>query len=198
MTLPKDQQLSTKPVRAAFIGGRAGGVTKLTDFEDGPIALQNPAEGIMYQIWRTRVVQGEVLLSGRYTQETKLTELGGDIEEISFTFDRSGRHIMVFVQAGVTKMRWYNSQTAQYETRIFGSSYKTPRLFHDDKRPEAAATSDVVFFYVRDRNLYYRLQRNRYDNEYLLQADLKYGIKKVGMLNNWRIGIMLDNGEILS
>lgn len=198
MTLPKDQQLSTEPVRAAFIGGRSGGVTALKDYEEGPIALQNPSRGLMYQTWRTRVVQGEVLLSGRYTPEIKLTDLGSDVEEISFSFDRSGRHIMVYVQAGVTKMHWYNTQTAEYEIRTFGSEFKTPKLFHDDKRDVAATTSDVLFFYIRSGKLYYRQQRDRYDNEYLLATvPPGRGIKKVGMLSNWRIGIMLDDGSLL-
>ena len=200
MALP-DLVFATQSMPAVFIGGRAFPVQKHIDYEWGPIAISDPSKGSMYQIWRARMENNYVYLSAPNVPEFVLLDLP-NVTEISFTFDQNGRHIFVYVQAGVTKMHWYDSSVSEYVTTVFSGDVITPRITLDDKREMQRGISDVLLFYVKpERNaqgaqtggdLYMRMQRDRYGIEYRRATQLTGGIVKCGMMNNWRLGVQLE------
>lgn len=192
-----DLVLSTIPMPAQFIGGRAFAVQKHIDFEWGPIAIQDPSKGSMYQIWRARMENDYVYLSAPNVAEFVLLDLPG-VTEISFTFDQNARHIFAYVQSGVSYLRWYDTSVAAYVTTVIDGI--TPRVTLDDKRELQRSASDVLVFYVRAGALYMRMQRDRYGIEYHLANAVVNGLVKCGMMRNWRVGVQLDqysHAEIL-
>lgn len=200
MALP-DLVFATQSIPAVFIGGRAFPVQKHIDYEWGPIAISDPSRGSMYQIWRARMENNFVYLSAPNVPEFVLLDLP-NVTEISFTFDQNGRHIFVYVQADVVKMHWYDTALGDYTTTVFSGDLITPRITLDDKREMQRGISDVVLFYVKpvrneqdviiDGALYMRMQRDRYLIEYQMATSLTGGIVKCGMMNNWRLGVQLE------
>ena len=200
MALP-DLVFATQSIPAVFIGGRAFPVQKHIDYEWGPIAISDPSKGSMYQIWRARMENDYVYLSAPNVPEFVLLDLP-NVTEISFTFDQNGRHIFVYVQDSIVKMHWYDTALGDYTTTTYEGDLVTPRITLDDKREMQRGISDVVLFYVKpvrnaqndiiDGALYMRMQRDRYLIEYQMATSLTGGIVKCGMMNNWRLGVQLE------
>lgn len=200
MALP-DVVFSTQSIPATFIGGRAFPVQKHIDYEWGPIAISDPSRGSMYQIWRARMENNFVYLSAPNTSEFVLLDLP-NVTEISFTFDQNGRHIFVYVQAGVVKMHWYDTAVGDYTTTVFSGDIISPRIALDDKREMQRGVSDIVLFYVKpvrdtkgvqvNGSIFMRTQRDRYLTELQMATDVTGGIVKCGMMNNWRLGVQLE------
>lgn len=200
MALP-DLVFATQSIPAVFIGGRAFPVQKHIDYEWGPIAISDPSKGSMYQIWRARMENNFVYLSAPNVPEFVLLDLP-NVTEISFTFDQNGRHIFVYVQAGVVKMHWYDTAIGDYTTTTFAGDLITPRIALDDKRDTQRGISDIVLFYVKpvrdaegvqiNGSLFMRTQRDRYLTELQMATDVTGGIVKCGMMNNWRLGVQLE------
>lgn len=188
--------LSTHPAPARFFGARALAITKTIDYEDGGIAIQDPSEGLLYQRWRARLFDpgepfSKVMLSAPNTPEFVLLELPG-LTEISVSFDQNMRPVIVFVQGGVAKLRWFDPVAGEQTITEIGSGVVTPRVSYDDKRFLATSgyqVSDVILAYVRDGNLYTRIQRERFTIEHMLATGVK-PLVKIGMSRALRLQFM--------
>lgn len=185
-----DNEASTAPVPAEFLGGRAREITGVRDYEDGGIGIQNPTQGLMYQTWHARREEGVVYLGAPNTPEFPI--LVGNVSEISFTFDQNMRPCLAYVQDGIAKMNWYDTMAEDEVTTVLGGDVITPRVALDDKRQNQLGISDVILMYVRGDAIYHRLQRDRYDVEYLTQpTGGRNGLVKIGMMRNMRFGWMV-------
>lgn len=197
MALPNNQ-LSTNAAPKGFFGARALPTSKIVDYEDGGVAIQDASQGLLYQRWRALLLNpGEV---GSYVQLDAqsvapfvLVALPG-LTEISFTFDQLMRPVLAYVQAGVAYLRWYDSVAAAYVTDTIGAGITTPRVAMDDKRFIASGgfqDNDVILAYVKTGSLYYRQQRDRYTIERLLKTDVKPLIK-IGFSRGLRFQFMFE------
>ena len=178
--------LSTTAVPGDFLypDNLEGGL--LRDYEYGGIALQDPSEGLRYQVWTVELVGDDVVLSAPNTpQIVQFTR--SDITELSLTFDHNMNPTIAFVQAGVAKFWWFDTVLlAQVFTTLpVGST--NPRVAHDDKRAMESNTSDVMLAYVRSGNLYTRMQRDRYTIEYLQATGVTLPLRKIGMTDKNRL-----------
>ena len=114
-----------------------------------------------------------------------------NVFEFSFTFDQNMRYVAgTLLTDGVFHLRWYDSNVAAYVITTF-NGIKGFKLGLDDKRLEAiqSGNSDVIFTYIRDNKLYFRMQRERYTIERLLQSDLPDNlmIANFGMNERYRL-----------
>lgn len=182
---------SSKPLPAVFIGGRAFPVQKHIDYESGPIALQDPSRGNEYQIWKARMENNYVYLSAPNVPEYVLLDLP-NVTEISFTFDQNANIVFVYVQDGRSFMWWFDTSVGDYVTTDWGTEWRNPRITLDDKRRTQTGISDIVLFYARGSSLYMRMQRDRYGIEYHMATNVTEGVVKCGMMNNWRLGVQLE------
>ncbi len=200
--------LSTLPVRARFTGAAGLGITRTICYEDGGIGIQDPSRGLLYQRWRARLIDDDVLLSAPNTPEFVMFS-GTDITEISFTFDQNMRPVLAFVEAGVAKLRWFDPVPNEQVIVNIGSGVITPRMTMDDKRFVGSAgfsTNDIILGYMRDGALYYRQQRDRFTVEYdptepmpepqrtEMRAEIakRTGLIKIGMNRQLRLQFMLE------
>lgn len=191
MALP-DGVLSTEPVEAPFLGGRALPVTDIRDYETGGIALQDPSQGLLVQTWRARILNNntDIVVDADSVAETTLIS-GTNITEVSLAFDSNMNPAVAYVEDGTAKLYWFDSTLPGQTTTEF-PGIVTPRVSLDDKRPLQSAIRDVIFAYLRDGNLYYRQQRDRYLTEYLLQEDVgSPGLIKIGMNRQLRFQFLL-------
>jgi len=179
MAFPNDV-LSSVTYSAPFRGARNNSITHLRDYEDGGIALNDPSQGLEYQQWHARLINNQVLVTAPNTAEFVLFSESG-LEEISLAFDQNMRYCLAYVQSGQAKMKWYDTTVGNFSTLTLPSGSITPRVALDDKRSSQLGNSDIILAYVRDCNLYFRKQRDRFLIEYLLSSNVGYGLMKVGM-----------------
>ena len=102
-----------------------------------------------------------------------------------------------FVQNGIARFRWWDSLTSSYQITDLPAGSTSPRASLDDKREFALGSSDIILAYIRDGNLYFRQQRDRYLIEYILYPDLNLAIidpriQDVGMGINLRFQFLVQ------
>lgn len=193
MTLPGGQ-LSTTPIVSDILSpdGRDR-VDFSVDYELGGIALNDPSQGLQYQVWVAYVRDGTIYArpedGGAETAITSDT----NITEVSLSFDQNMRPTLAYVANGVTKLYWYDTQIGGPTTTTFAGAF-SPFLTLDDKRESQLGTSDLLFFYLRDGSLYYRQQRDRFGVEYQLATGIPVSVDRivrVGMGTNLRLQVVI-------
>jgi hypothetical protein len=190
--------LSTSPSPAPFFGARSLPITPIVDYEDGGIAINDASQGLLYQRWRAILfrpgeVDSYVQLDAREVAPFTLLELP-NITEISIAFDQLMRPTLAFVRNGIAYLRWFDSVPGEYVITEIGAGIITPRVSMDDKRLLATngyQLNDVILAYVRDGNLYYRQQRDRFSIERLLAEGVKPLIK-IGFSRGLRFQFMSE------
>lgn len=191
--LPQDV-LSDQSVEAPFIGGRALPVKNEVDYETGGVAIQDPSKGLNYQVWRARILNDktQIVVDAENVGEAVLVT-GFNITEVSLTFDQNMQPVVAYVEDRQAKMLWYDATIPSNVTLNLTGAI-TPRVSLDDKRDNQSLASDVILAYLRDGSLYQRKQRERYDTERLLAANInKPGLIKIGMNTKLRFQFMFRN-----
>lgn len=186
--------LSSVAVASRFAGARAKSITKLLDYEDGGIAIQDPSAGLLYQAWRARLINDKVWVDAPNTEEFVMFSAPG-MTEISLTFDQNMRPALAYVQDGVSKIWWYDSGVDRMVITEIGAGIITPRITLDDKRVIASGNNqnnDIILAYVRDEKLCYRQQRERFLVERVLASGIKTGLIKVGLNRQLRLQFMFE------
>jgi len=191
-----DNTLSTEVISSRFVGAKSLSVTKTVDYEDGGIDIQDITGGLLFQRWRARLFlagtdESYIMLDAPNVAEFVALAVPY-MTEMSFSFDQSMRPTIAYVQAGVAKLWWYDSTIPGMATTEIGADVITPRLSFDDKRTigsQSFLVSDLILGYVKNDNLYMRMQRDRYEDEYLLAEDVTPLIK-IGMNRGLRLQFM--------
>lgn len=187
-----DQTLSSQLIYAAYISPDELAESDLLSYELGGIALSDATQGLQVQTWTLRGVPTggvsdpvDMIVSAPNTPDTTLLSLVG-VTEISLAFDQNMKPAIAYIQNGSAHLWWYDATIPGYTTVDFPSGVKNPRASLDDKRPLNLGVSDIIVAYIRDDNLYFRAQSDRFTVEYILQADLSSQIiapqlYKIGM-----------------
>lgn len=175
----------------------------LVDYELGGKGLSDASTGLMVQVWTATLVgvPGEagtsVHVSAPNTPDTLLFQRDG-ITEISLAFDQNMKPFIAFVAAGQATFWWYDATLPGQKFTDLPVGSSSPKCTLDDKRnlQTLAGTSDILITYIKDDNLYYREQRDRYTIEYLLKADLSTlllapRVGKLAMANKERVQFYL-------
>jgi len=196
MSLPGDALPSTaanKELLSPDVLGRDAGVE---DYERGGVAVSDPSQGLEGYIWRLRR-DGNDMKLGRlpYTTETTLFTAAG-VTELSLAFDQNMLPTVAYVQPGVASLRWWDATVNNYTTTILPARTRSVFLTMDDKRDFATllSSNDVLLFYIRDNQLYYLQQRDRYGIARLLYTfgGQEASLVRVGMNRGGRIQIEVE------
>lgn len=194
MALPGGQnELSSIALTAPFLHPDGLVVSPTQDYELGGVALNDPSQGLQVQTW-TCFVDGDNIMiqAGDDTAEVLFTASG--VDEVALAFDQNMRPTVAYRQAGVCKLRWFDTSVGQLVTDDF-PNIDNIRLCLDDKRPTQEQANDVLMFYVRNNNLYFRQQRDRFEIERLLREDLPDGrLLRVGMNRILRVQLEFAEG----
>ena len=166
----------------------------LVDYELGGRALNDASEGLRVHDWTCKADEaGRVYLSAPGQPEELIFTASG-ITELSLAFDQNMRPFIAFVQSGQAKFRWYDTVLGENRITNLGAEDHSPRCCMDDKRDFATSLgqNDVILAYVRGGNLYYRQQRDRYENEYLLYEGVPGRFLRVGMNKINRVQFLFE------
>jgi len=176
----------------------------LTDYEAGPIALSDSSEGSYFQKWTLTYngINGQFVLTPELVGSpvVGLTHMG--VTQCTLAFDQNGHQTFAFTAGGLPKLYWYNTLVAAFVTTTLAAGTTFPTICLDDKRYTQNGSSDILLFYTRPVgdgvfNLYFRMQRERYETERLLKAGTLPYMYKAGMNYGNRVQIaLLDSASI--
>lgn len=192
-------ETSSEVVSAGYAYAASLSVSALVDYENGGIALNDASQGLLYQVWRARILenfetgQTEIWIDAEAV-DAFLWRAADDITEVSIAFDQNMRLHVAWVENNESFFYWYDTSLASHVTTNYGGSVITPRITMDDKRPLQIQRNDIVLAYLKNDNLYCRYQRDRYTVEYLRASTVgSPGLIKIGMNKALRLQYMLRN-----
>lgn len=181
-----EKKCSALSIAAKYKGADMLPYTDTCDFEEGPIHLQDPSQGLQYQIWRARIVADTVYITSATKPETPVITVRG-IQEVSLAFDQNARYVVLYLVQGNMWLYWHDPAIQQYTHTLLETGVISPRASLDDKREMQRDNSEIILAYVKDGNLYYRGQRDRYQIPHLLQTGVAGRLMRVGMNANYRL-----------
>jgi hypothetical protein len=193
-----ENRLSTIPVPSAYLkpDGTRRSVRK--DREYGGVALQDPTQGMYYQIWDFECVGNQILVSAPNHTRSLLLTHSSAVKEISATFDQNMNPCVAFVDAfDVAWLYWFDtvagSQSVSDIVADFGAveGLISPRVALDDKRQSQSGTSDILLMYVENKRLCMRRQRDRFLVEYVIALRVNASILDMGMARNGRFQLKM-------
>ncbi len=191
--LPRNA-ISVVPVFAQYLAPDSVDTQELQSLEQGGTALNDPSQGRQVKTWRAYIsgptIKVEPLVAATPTT-TLVSGAVGALTSVSLAFDASMQPTICYIEAGLVKLRWYNTVSALFQTDSY-AGVTSARVSTDDKRKTQEGVSDVVFAYVRGDVLYYRLQRDRYTVEYTVGPAVKRKLSRVGVTTNLRLQFELQ------
>lgn len=186
MSIP-GHSLSSVPVPSSYLFPDNIEPSKTVDYELGGIGLDDPSAGLQYQVW-TGTLEidqdtdiGSVYLEApNWPKQLQFARLG--VSEISIAFDQNMNPFIAFMEAGAARFWWFDTVADEQVFSTLPAGSRSPKCCMDDKRPEMLSVNDIILAYIRDDNLYYREQRDRYEIEYLLKTGgMTQDLIRVGM-----------------
>ena len=186
--------MSSHPVLAAFIRARQFVPTPRVSYDDGPVAIQNPSQGLLYQIWRARYVSDTVyLVAPNYTESVFFKRRC--IESISLSFDQNGRPLLTYLIAGNLYLYWHHTITQKYEHTLIDTQVTSHQVCLDIRTRLGILDSQVVLGYTKNNNLYYVLQADRYMVPYLIALGVNGYLIQIGMSRQHRFQFLVEANE---
>lgn len=168
----------------------------LIAYEMGSLALQNPAGGLLQQLWTAKCPDGQhIYLSAPNTPPT-LVLTDQAITEIDLAFDQNMFPFLTYVSLGLVRFFWYDPTIPGFVVSTILELTITPRCTLDDKREFDIGNSDIVLLYINvlTGNVCYRIQRERYANEHVLgTAFVNDKLRCVNFADTMRLQWTIDN-----
>ncbi|BAM66451.1 hypothetical protein [Xanthomonas citri phage CP2] len=185
----RNNALSTVPVPSSFVETVSRRTVPLIDYEMGGVNVADAIQGLNVKLWKLESNGAQMLLSADGVPAIELFNRP-NVSQVALAFDQNMRPHVAFVQTGVTWLWWYDSQAGAMVFSSFPGAL-TPRLTTDEKRPTHLEDSDVILAYVRNNNLYFRMQRDRFLTEYLLKSAVNADLIAIGMNRDYRMQFRL-------
>lgn len=187
-----DGVLATVDHSAPFLPPRDAYPQALVDFELGGVGISDASQGLMKKGWRCQWVDGDFVLDAAGVSPTVVYSRD-NVQELSFTFDQNMKPFLTWVDDAGAFYRWYDATVPGYQVIALPSGVVSPKCSLDDKRFLQGSISDILLTYVRAGSLYYLQQRDRFDTEYLLKADVSGYIRRFGM--NTQLSMQWEMGN---
>lgn len=172
-----DNELSTRPIYGVFLIPDKS--DPMIDYEQGGIDLLDTSQGLQVKLWLCYYKDGWIKISDGDSITHSLIQVE-NVKHLSLAFDFNMHATIAYtveVTEGAAKYQeaylyWYDTAQAKQITTKYGKDYKFPQLSLDDHRFEQSASADIIFAYIKNNNLYYRQQRDRFLIERLLYENL--------------------------
>lgn len=193
-------QLSSVLMQDTWLTPDGAVASPILDYEMGGVALNNPVEGLRWQIWALRLEinedtdVGSFYISAPNHPESFLFS-GVGITQGSLAFDQNMNVFVCYLQGGAARYWWFDTVDATQKHSDLPVNSRAPKACIDDKRPLQNGSSDIIMCYTRDNKLYFRAQRDRYTVEYLLKDGVQGQVLKVGMNRRFRLQIAVGEYE---
>lgn len=158
----------------------------LTDKELGGVAINNGSQGLSNWVWTVNVEPDGAVKLWREGEAATTVLVQTDIADIALAFDQNMQPVLAWESTtGELFLYWFNPVIQSFVTDSFGLG-RNPRLAMDDKRIRSLGTSDVIFAYISEGKLCYRMQRDRFVTEYIVATDItdsRLKLQRIGLVN---------------
>lgn len=175
-----NEALSSSGVFSEFLFPRDEVTRSLESRDLGGIALSDPSQGLRVKAWTARYNGNDITVEAEDVAPVAVISPGGDVTEISLTFDQNMQPSIAYFQDDVAYHYWFDTLINDYRTTEYPNALY-PRITLDDKRALSTGDSDIILTYVRDGALYYRQQRDRFGDERLLSESVAGVLRRFGM-----------------
>lgn len=132
----------------------------------GPVAIQDPSQGLLVKVWTAYVEDHSVYLLSDTTLPVLLFTRPGDIKNLSVAFDQNGNPSIAFQEGTQCYLYWFDPVPNAYVFFHLPDGATTPYITLDDARPFYGTFSDMILGYCYDNALRFRQQRDRFTIEY--------------------------------
>lgn len=162
----------------------------LVAYEWGGVAIEDVSQGLGSHLWELTYDSdtGDVKRN-RVGQLAQTVFNAANLVRLGLSFDQNMHPCYVWESGvdGYVNLIFYDvSVGAEATLQITGIT--SPCITLDDKRRDAADTSDIIFAYIRDGNIYYRQQRDRFTIERVLgSVNPTEIITRIGMSQGGRL-----------
>lgn len=158
----------------------------LTDKELGGVAVNDGSQGLSGWVWAVNVEPDGAVKLWREGEAATTVLVQTDIVDIALAFDQNMQPVLAWESTtGELFLYWFNPVIQSFVTDSFGLG-RNPRLAMDDKRIRSLGTSDVIFAYISEGKLCYRMQRDRFVTEYIVATDItdsRLKLQRIGLVN---------------
>lgn len=147
----------------------------LEDLEYGGIALNDPSQGHLVQVWRA---YRPVLETGIWVRPwdnsapaVMVQDTGSYLaRDIGLGFDQNMRPAVCWSDNGAVFLSWYDGTIPG--VRVSSWPGRSPVVSLDDKREESTTqgTNDILLLYMDGADMKMRRQRDRYETEFILAS----------------------------
>lgn len=161
--------------------------TPLVDYELGGVNISDTSAGLSHQMWECSLNnQNKIILTPEHSASIEIITVPDNITKLTFAFDQNMKVCIAYSVQNSTFLYWFDTILSDYTiTEFVGCT--SPALTLDERRDEYISNSDVVFAYVRDNKLCYRLQRDRYTVEYILVENFNGKVIAIGTNIDYRL-----------
>lgn len=176
--------LSSLPIRGVFVGPVQDPDTPLVDHALGGEALNVTDAGGFTREWTLEYVSGDFRLYREGVAPVVVHSAAG-VTELSLSFNLTMRPHIAYSVGAQGYLLWYDSLSSANSVLSLGA-VETPKVGLDETRDLFSDIADVVLAYVKDGDLCVRVQRERFQTEHLLEANIGGNILNIGPADNLR------------
>lgn len=159
-------------------------------YDKGGIAISDISQGYLYQNWLAFVEGNDIVIrTVTSTQERYRITCYGKPTEIDLTFDQNMRPVVAY-QVGTTGYVYsFHIELGDYSHTSF-NNIRNPRVALDDKRTISLSQSDIIFGFMYENKLCFKVQRDRWLKTVVLKD---YSLTHTNQRYLWRIGMTKEN-----
>lgn len=167
-----EERLSSEVVAAQFMYPRNIPRVDLVDYEYGGVDIQDASQGLRFQVWKGEYVGNVIYLSAPTVPAIPYLTIA-NVATFGFTFDQNMQPFICYeLASGACRYRWFDPNVSGFVTSNLPDGSRSPRCCLDDNRGPQVPVSDILLSYCRSSSLYFRAQRERYQDEHLLTAQV--------------------------
>jgi hypothetical protein len=149
----------------------------------GGIVINDPSAGRQYQYWETFYDVSDIKMKP-VTSSVEFTHNAPNAISVSGAFDQNMAAVVAWQTATTSNIYFFDN--SGYRTLTINDTTSC-RIAIDDSRDYYSAASDIFFAYTKNNNLYYRIQRENYANEYLIGPANGKLLKRMGLTDKNRV-----------
>lgn len=183
-----ENKLSTRPIYGAFLVPDKA--EPLVDFEWGGVDLLDASQGLRVYIWKCFYDDGWICITNDIVTHRLIN--AENVKHVGLAFDFNMHPVISYIVerkiddkhlTRETFLYWYDTAIGQQVTTKYGENHHFPQVSLDDNRLHQSASADIIFAYIKNDNLYYRQQRDRFTVERLLESQIPGGLelRQIGM-----------------
>ena len=196
MAIPEGR-MSTTPVPGTYLPPNGDANTLLEWHEGGPVAIGDTSGGQNDQAWIMTYSDPDFTLTPQTTGPPVVVHSVASVTQLSFCFDQNANFTIAYTAAAIANLYWFDTLAGMYVTTPSALGAISPAVTLDDKRDTQTQANDMLLFYTKQQidlsySLFMRIQRERFENEYLMHTNVRPHIVNMGMNDGLRVQLSLQ------